>query len=103
MVEGMEASFCTCDFDGDPSEWCRTKTVKARKEHRCCECGGSILPGDWYQRINGKWDGAIEEYKTCLVCAQIRSDYCAPLSMLRETLWEGLEVDYLGEWDEDDG
>jgi hypothetical protein len=104
MTEDMEACFCECDWDGDPPEWFKSYSRKARKLHSCCECGAAIVPGDRYQYNVGKWGGIVEEFKTCLTCAAIRADYCAPLGMLRETLQEFLGIDYLGEREpEDDG
>lgn len=45
----------------------------ARKEYKCCECGGIIPKGQKYERIKGKWEGDFETYKTCLICAEIRN------------------------------
>jgi hypothetical protein len=99
--DGMEASFCSCDFDDYP-EFFDLKIRKARKEHRCCECSTTIRVGDQYEYVVGKWDGDINDFRTCLICSQIRNDYCAPYGMLREELWERLEIDYLGEWGKED-
>jgi hypothetical protein len=98
MTDGMEAGFCSCEWDGEPSEWFELRIRKARKEWKCCECGAPIHIGERYEYIVGKWEGRVDDYQTCLTCSQIRNDYCAPLTMLRETIWEGLGVDYLGEW-----
>lgn len=98
MPDGMEASFCSCDYDYDPPEFFIFREKKARKVHRCCECGAEIQIGEQYERIAGKWDGEISVFKTCLTCSRIRVDYCAPFTMLRVTLFEGLGCDYLGEW-----
>ena len=100
MSAGMEASFCSCDYDGDVPEFFARRVKKARKEHRCCECGATIQVGEQYEYIAGKWDGEISSFKTCLTCSRIRSDYCAPYTGLREILYEMLGCDYLGEWEE---
>ena len=97
-MEGMEAGACSCYEDGEPSEWFRSRRIVARKAHHCCECGGTINPGEKYQRAAGKWDGRVESFKTCLVCARIRNDYCTYFTMMREQLWEMLGIDYLGQW-----
>lgn len=102
MTEGMEVGMCSCDYDGEAPEFYRIDIVKARKEHRCCECSDMIKPGDVYERISGKWDGEVYTCKTCVVCSRIRLDFCAPLTMLRETIWEAMQVDYVGEWEEED-
>lgn len=46
--------------------------VKARKEHQCCECLDSILPGQKYENVRGIFEGEWVGYKTCQVCVNIR-------------------------------
>lgn len=48
------------------------KMVRARKEHRCCECGNIIQKGWLYERISGIWDGRPSRFKTCIYCMCIR-------------------------------
>ena len=53
------------------------REIKARKEHRCCECGDTIKRRDIYENSTGKWDGSFLIYKTCLICREIREGlYC---------------------------
>ena len=89
--DGMEVGACSCDWDDyeRPSVFTR-KIKKARKEHRCCECREPISVGAHYEFISGLWDSEWSTFKTCLTCAQIRVDFCAPFGMLRETLRETL-------------
>lgn len=46
--------------------------VVARKEHRCCECTASILPGEKHFTAVGKWvdfnNGKIRRYRQHIVC-----------------------------------
>ena len=49
--------------------------VKARKEHRCCECPGVIPKGKMYLTSSGLWDGEFFRFKTCLGCAVNREMY----------------------------
>lgn len=49
------------------------REVRARKQHRCCECRVSIKPGDTYNRADGLWDGSFHVLKTCPPCAEARS------------------------------
>ncbi len=103
MSEGMEASFCSCDYE--PFEFYHVTEPIARKQWKCCECGGEIQPGERYERAATKFEGIFECYKTCLTCATIRLTYCAPYRALHETLWEHLGTDYLTgkvAWDDDD-
>lgn len=58
------------------------KTRKARKEHKCCECGETIKKGAEYQYTSGVWDGRPDSFKQCINCAEIMhaatlsADYC---------------------------
>ena len=49
--------------------------VKARKPYKCHICGIDILPGEYYWRESGKWDGDFFDRKTCPVCYGARNDY----------------------------
>lgn len=46
---------------------------KARKPHRCIECGRTIPPGERYERIVVKFDGTIHTYRTCAHCEEARN------------------------------
>jgi hypothetical protein len=70
---------------------------KARKRHKCCECGGLILEGETYVRVSGIWDGEPERFKTCIECEALRNeadknsldpDEMTPFGYLSETLSE---------------
>lgn len=49
------------------------KTLKARKEHFCAECGSLIKIGCHYEKITGKWNGEISRYKVCIECVGLRN------------------------------
>ena len=49
-------------------------TPKARKKHKCCECGGVIAAGEKYNRHSGVWDGTPAAYKVCVDCDELRAD-----------------------------
>lgn len=66
----MTYDACSCDFD--QPEFCGTRTVKARKAHRCYECRGPIEAGEEYEYTFGKWEGDIGTFKTCMLCAELR-------------------------------
>lgn len=62
---------CSCDYD--PANIYRASTPKARKEHRCEECGGPIKPGEKYEYVFGVWDGSwVSIFKTCERCFDLR-------------------------------
>ena len=48
-------------------------TPKARKEHRCCECRGTISVGEVYHIFSGYWD-SWSTFKTCDDCQELRKD-----------------------------
>jgi hypothetical protein len=47
-------------------------TPTARKEHKCCECGGTIQIGEKYHYCHGIWDGRASTYKVCVDCDSLR-------------------------------
>lgn len=61
---------CWCDYDRP--DWWHSKVVMARKQHKCDECACPIRPGDRYEYVAGKWEGAICEFKTCVRCLALR-------------------------------
>ncbi len=61
-------------LDGESPDVMTTTHPKARKQHRCCECHGAIMPGEQYEKITGIWNGEPETYKTCAVCAAKRQE-----------------------------
>lgn len=46
---------------------------KAKKEHTCCECLGTIYVGEKYIKIWGVWDDPLS-FKICLDCDELRSE-----------------------------
>jgi hypothetical protein len=64
--------YCYCD--NDPPSVMRKEQRKAKKEHRCCECGRTIRSGETYEYVWGVWDGSAGTYKTCSHCVALR-DY----------------------------
>lgn len=81
--------------DGDGPSCSTISTRKARKEHRCCECSETILPGQQYEHISGIWDGHPSDHKTCLSCAEIRDHFACEDGFEIGTLWEQLEENFL--------
>lgn len=54
----------------------RQQDLKAKKRHRCCECGGTIFKGERYEKNTGLWAGRWDTYNRCLPCV----NYCKILS-----------------------
>lgn len=89
---------CVCSVDYDAAQVYNEKTVKARKEHKCCECGETIQRGESYEYVSGLWDGSWDHYRTCEMCVRIRDDLCCGgfiFGELRETIWEAFDFDYV--------
>ncbi len=62
------SSFCECDYDGY-SEFMSDPVIrKARKQHRCDECGARILPSETYEYVAGKQNGDMWDQHTCSRC-----------------------------------
>lgn len=63
-------SECYCDYE--PATFYSSALRKARKAHKCEECGRQIKPGESYERVSGMWDGCITVFCTCSHCCDIR-------------------------------
>jgi len=86
------------DIDEHPSLFSEN-TITARKKHRCGECGKIINPDEQYERASGIWDGKFCTMKTCLVCLELRKQFCCSwtygevLQDIRESLYQMGDVD----------
>ena len=79
---------CGCDFVDGPDVF-NEKIVKARKEHKCCECHRVILKGEEYGYVFGVWEGEARTYKTCEQCNDLRESleqlgFCLTFENLKE-------------------
>jgi len=66
------------------------KTVKARKQHKCCECRGIIEIGESYNIHSGLWAGEWGNYKVCPECDEIRREVDKNCYYEEGTPFEGL-------------
>lgn len=55
-------------YYGDGPDFYSERTPRARKPHRCFECGRTIPTGDTYRLIAGKWDGEFDQYRIHAEC-----------------------------------
>jgi hypothetical protein len=62
----------SCDFD--PARVYVKKSVRARKEYRCCECNGVIRVGEGHEVVRGCWDGDWSCFRTCPDCVFLRCE-----------------------------
>lgn len=68
-----------CEFYSDadgPTAYCETHH-RARKEHKCWECGGKIIAGETYVIASGVWDGRGDSFKYCLACKEVLNAFGA--------------------------
>ena len=73
----MERNGCACilrGYDDCCSVELQNKMVKARKNHKCCECGRKIEKGEIYEYYVAVWDGDLGTFKTCKGCKIIRDE-----------------------------
>lgn len=63
---------CEC---GEMPETSRMTRPKAKRNHKCCECRGTIRAGEVYRSVWGVWDGTPQTYKTCDDCLELE-DWC---------------------------
>jgi hypothetical protein len=60
-----------CMFDdADPNDWYSEEWRKARKPHKCCECGREIAVGEKYLRASCGGNGSVNTYKQCAHCTE---------------------------------
>jgi len=67
---------CACvyvDVDCDGPELYTVTKPRARKPHKCGECGREIKLSEKYENVVGLWGGRFNIHKTCSVCLDIRS------------------------------
>ncbi len=96
---------CDCSYEGcDDPEFYQEEFPVAKKDHKCCECGEAIKPGQKYHKAVGKWEGDFDVFKTCMPCHSIREHYCPhgyAFGGLAEQLRGCLEFDYRKRYVED--
>lgn len=64
---------CYCDFC--PPKVFIEKILKARVEHKCCECRRTIHPGEIYYCDTGLWDDGWSRFKVCERCGDLRESF----------------------------
>lgn len=62
-----------CYRDHGQPTWIRVaKVKKARRPHRCPECGARIPAGAPYEYVSGVWEGYFSDFHTCALCKELR-------------------------------
>lgn len=84
------------DYDGS-NEFYADKHVRAKKPHRCCECGRDIAVGETYHRATGKSHGVLFTEATCAPCAEIRQVFSCG-AWVFSMLWETMRDEMFPVW-----
>ncbi len=87
--------YATCIDDGWDGEEVAVSTTyhrKARKEHRCGECGETIARGAKYEYVKGLCDGYWFSHKTCWSCKVMRDSIFH--TWIYGSVWESFEYNY---------
>jgi len=90
-------SDCGVCIGGEPEGYCEffhVEVRKARKPHKCCECGKQILPGEKYEHVRGKHDGEMRTADTCLICREIAEAFYCDGRMFGGELWDAMEYGF---------
>lgn len=64
---------------------------KSRKDRKCTECGRVVPAGTPHQLHVGTFEGEISEYRTCLLCVEVRTTFSCTGGFVYGQLWEDLE------------
>jgi hypothetical protein len=89
-----------CDCDSNPQICGGDVGRKARKPHKCSECGRIIAKGEEYREHSGLWrDGGWSTYRWCGHCqaaqkivAERTNEHC----WCYEQLWQGITDEMTG-------
>lgn len=86
---------CPLSNDGDGyMEACYKTIRKARKPHKCYECGDAIPAGSKYEYYSGIWEREPFSHKTCLLCVEIRDHFACGGGWLFGELWNDLAENF---------
>lgn len=78
-------------------EFYTTAHPKAKKDHVCDLCNGTIRKGEKYHRYSGKNDGYMFDYKYHLICQKIIDAYCdtsGDNEYSNDAIWDFLSDEY---------
>ena len=94
---GCENVCVYMSYDSDDNEFYSESIRRARKSYQCCECRRTIVPGQPYQYVSAKSDGAVWSKRTCPECAEIRRVFCCEGWVFGD-LWKTVEESLFDMW-----
>lgn len=86
----MGCDVCIGISDYDTADVYHSGLVRARKQHKCCECRRAIAPGEQYERVAAIWDGSWSHYRTCAICREIRDVFTCGEGFTFTNLWDDM-------------
>ena len=86
---------CDCCLDHPPTFY-ECRTLKGRKDHKCCECLRIIPKGELHEYAKGLWDGDFSDYRTCRTCCDMREEINLTCYFHSEMMNDLDERDYTG-------
>ena|ERR1700744_4138332 len=86
-----DCGVCIGSDDQDSASLCIVFWPKARKSHQCVECNRVIEIGQAYECVKMLFDGDWGRYKTCQVCAEIRTAFSCGAMVFGE-LWVDMKT-----------
>ena len=78
------------------SDFGQTRSVVARKHHRCAWCGVRIEQGETYRRFQGRWDDTWQNWGMHVECLAFSQNYIGDGFQLYDNDIPGALADRLG-------
>lgn len=82
-----DCDVCLSGFDGT-AEFFYERRRKARKQHRCDECKGTIGIGEEYLQLGGKCEGDFWHENVCTACFEISNVFSCGNGGVWGGFWE---------------
>lgn len=88
---------CMIDLDDGYGVNLEPTHPRARKQHKCDECGRTIEPGETYRRAAGIYEGDFWDSKMCAHC-EVLATWLG--RQCRGFLYNAVVQDFVEHWDE---
>lgn len=84
-----DCDVCLTGYDGSV-EFFYERSYRARKEHKCAECGDVITVGTKYKRVGGKCEGQMWHEIVCAPCFEINETFSCGNGAEWGNFWEAM-------------